>query len=140
MSEASPVAQNATVDGLQQLAKEFEDLADTCLLVLHLEVRIHFLYCNSKRMKLYLADDVNQLAWTLDCSTVPAIVLISKSLKLCYSSAIICLAVSLKLIFLYSYLKSRCVFSASTISYLKSRIMDDWQTVAWTRRNQIPRC
>lgn len=38
MSELGPMAQNGTVDGLQQLAKEFEDLADTCLLVLHLEV------------------------------------------------------------------------------------------------------
>lgn len=58
MSEASPVAQNATIDGLQQLAKEFEDLADTCLLVLHLEVRVQCFHYLLPKVKDYgrLAD------------------------------------------------------------------------------------
>lgn len=35
---------NSNVQTLRELAKEFEDLADTCLLVLHLEVRVHCFY------------------------------------------------------------------------------------------------
>ncbi|KAK3914367.1 Exocyst complex component 4 [Frankliniella fusca] len=58
MSEVSPAAQNGTVEGLQQLAKEFEDLADTCLLVLHLEVRVQCFHYLLPKVKDYgrLAD------------------------------------------------------------------------------------
>ncbi|XP_067118263.1 exocyst complex component 4 [Centruroides vittatus] len=43
ITDLSPLNEN-TVKSLIQLAKEFEDLADTCLLVLHLEVRVHCFY------------------------------------------------------------------------------------------------
>lgn len=43
MTDFSPLTEN-TVKSLILLAKEFEDLADTCLLVLHLEVRVHCFY------------------------------------------------------------------------------------------------
>lgn len=58
MSEASPAAQIGTVDGLQKLAKEFEELADTCLLVLHLEVRVQCFHYLLPKVKDYgrLAD------------------------------------------------------------------------------------
>lgn len=38
--DISPVPE-AMIESLMKLSKEFEDLADTCLLVLHLEVRVH---------------------------------------------------------------------------------------------------
>lgn len=36
-----PPMPDATVQTLEELAKEFQEIADTCLLVLHLEVRVH---------------------------------------------------------------------------------------------------
>ncbi|XP_063222641.1 exocyst complex component 4 [Bacillus rossius redtenbacheri] len=38
--ESVPLMPESAVDGLFQLAQEFEELANTCLLVLHLEVRV----------------------------------------------------------------------------------------------------
>lgn len=58
MSDVTPAAQSGTVEGLQQLAREFEDLADTCLLVLHLEVRVQCFHYLLPKVKDYgrLAD------------------------------------------------------------------------------------
>lgn len=36
-----PPLQESTVQTLEELAKDFQEIADTCLLVLHLEVRVH---------------------------------------------------------------------------------------------------
>ncbi|XP_065289302.1 exocyst complex component 4 isoform X2 [Dermacentor albipictus] len=36
-----PPVPDATVQTLEELAKDFQEIADTCLLVLHLEVRVH---------------------------------------------------------------------------------------------------
>lgn len=41
--EAPSLTENSVIM-LKQLAKEFEELSDTCLLVLHLEVRVHCFY------------------------------------------------------------------------------------------------
>ncbi|XP_064465893.1 exocyst complex component 4-like isoform X2 [Ornithodoros turicata] len=42
--EATPGVQDVTVHTLKDLAKDFQEIADTCLLVLHLEVRVHCFY------------------------------------------------------------------------------------------------
>ena len=43
-SESLLALPESNVQTLLELAKDFEDLADTCLLVLHLEVRVHCFY------------------------------------------------------------------------------------------------
>lgn len=52
---AAPVAvKDGTIKVLTNLALEFEDLANTCLLVLHLEVCVLLLIINTKKICLYL--------------------------------------------------------------------------------------
>lgn len=43
LEDMAPVADN-TIQSLRQLGHEFEELANTCLLVMHLEVRVHCFY------------------------------------------------------------------------------------------------
>ena len=45
---SSPMLPNNSIQTLTSLARDFEELSDTCLLVLHLEVRVHcFHYLHS---------------------------------------------------------------------------------------------